>query len=209
MRAPVLDAGDRRRIEQAVRDAERATSGEIVVAVVRACDEYGSAGWRCGVLGAALALLALAALAPPLSLGAVLGAQAAALAAGHALARLAPVRRFFVSEELLERAARRRAAASFTRHGLGRTEGGTGILLLVALFERRVVVLADEGVDRRLDPGQSWQEVVDLVLAGIRAGRAADGIVAAVRRCGDILSHPLPAREGEPDEIPHALVIDD
>jgi putative membrane protein len=161
------------------------------------------------VLAAAAALLVFAAFVPPPSLAAVLAVQVAALGAGHALARIAPVRRFFVSEELLEHAARRRAAAAFTQHGLHRTAAGTGILLLVALFEHRVVVLADEGVNRRLDPGESWQKVVDLVLEGIRAGRAGEGLVAAVRRCGEILAHPFPALARETDELPNALVIED
>jgi putative membrane protein len=204
-----LDAAGRMAIEAAVREAERVTSGEIVVVVARACDEYGSAGWRCGVLLAVGVLLALGLFGPPLALAPLVGAQAAALLAGHALARIPVVRRAFVSEALLQDAAERRAAGAFARHGLHRTAGHTGILLLVALFERRVVVLADEGVHRRLAPGHSWQEVVDLALAGIREGRAADGIAAAVRRCGEVLAGPLPAGELEPDEIRLAVVIED
>jgi putative membrane protein len=204
-----IDAAGRMAIEAAVREAERATSGEIVVFVARACDEYGSAGWRCGVLFAAAVLLGLGLFGPPLALVPLVAAQAAALLAGHALARIPAVRRAFVSEALLQRAAERRAAAAFAEHGLHRTAGRTGILMLVALFERRVVLLADEGVHRRLAPGHSWQEVVELALAGIREGRAADGIAAAVGRCGEVLAGPLPAALVEHDEIRLAVVIED
>jgi putative membrane protein len=204
-----IDAAGRMAIEAAVREAERATSGEIVVFVARACDEYGSAGWRCGVLFAAAVLLGLGLFGPPLALVPLVAAQAAALLAGHALARIPAVRRAFVSEALLQRAAERRAAAAFAEHGLHRTAGRTGILVLVALFERRVVLLADEGVHRRLAPGHSWQEVVELALAAIREGRAADGIAAAVRRTGEVLAGPLPAAAVEPDEIRLAVVIED
>lgn len=204
-----IDAAGRMAIEAAVREAERITSGEIVVVVARACDEYGSAGWRCGVLFAAAALLGLGLFGPPLGLVPLVAMQAAALLAGHALARIPAIRRAFVSEALLQRAAERRAAAAFAEHGLHRTAGRTGILMLVALFERRVVLLADEGVHRRLAPGHSWQEVVDLALAGIREGRAAEGIAAAVRRSGEVLAGPLPAAAVEPDEIRLAVVIED
>lgn len=205
----LFDAEGRARIEAAVAAAERTTTGEIVVKVVAACDEYGSAGWRLGVALAALALLGVGLFGPPLPLSGLLVAQAAALAAGHGLGRISAVRRLFVSEDAMQHAAERRAAAAFAEHGLRHTREHTGILLLVALFEHRVVVLADSGVNRRLDPDHTWQEVVDLALDGIRRGQPVDGLVEAVHRCGEILAHPLPADEDTQDEIPHALVLED
>lgn len=205
----LLDAEDRARIEAAVREAEGGTSGEIVVAVVRACDEYAAAGWRCGVLLAALALLAAAVADVDWPLSALLVAQAASVAAGHALARVDAVRRFFISEDRLRTCAERRAWATFSERGLHLTAGRTGILIFVGLLEHRVVVLADEAVNRALDPDESWDEVVELVLNGVRERALADGLIAATRRCGEILSHPLPSPEEPHDEIHTALVLED
>lgn len=205
----LLDEAERARIEAAVRAAEAHTSGEIVVAVLRECDEYGSAGWRCAVLLAALVILALTLWAPLLLAGEIFLIGALALGLGHALARFGPLRRLFVSERQLRESADRRALSVFAERGLRMTAERTGILILIALFEHRVVVLADEGVDEARGPGESWEEVVELALGGIRGGRAADGIVAAVERCGQILSHPLPARSHNPNEIEHGLVLED
>jgi putative membrane protein len=205
----LLGANERERIEAAVREAEAGTAGEIVVTVVRECDEYGAAGWRLGVLLAALAAPGLLIGLPSTPLLAILAAQALALAAGHALGRVESIRRLFVAEEQLQANAEREALRAFAQHGVRKTRRGTGILIFVALFEHRVVVLGDEAVNRALDPDESWQEVVDRVLAGIRDGRAADGLVAAIRRCGDILSHPLPAGPDDRDEIPHGLIIEE
>lgn len=200
---------DRRRIEAAVAAAEQATSGEIVVAVVGPCDEYGSAGWRLGVLLAGLVYFGLAFAGPPLPHAAYLAAQVAALLAGHLACRVPALRRVFISQRMLDDAARRRAVRAFAEHGLHRTQGATGILILVAPFEHEVVVLADRGVNRRLDPDKSWEEVVELVLSGIRVGDGASGIVAGVERCGEILSHPLPPQDEPRDEIPRSLVIEE
>lgn len=205
----LIGAEGRKRIEAAVLEAERGTRGEIVVAVSQACDEYGAAGWRCAVLLAVLAFLAVGILAPPQPLLVYLGVQLAALLAGHGLARLEPIRRSFVSEEALQRNAERRAWSAFARHGLRHTAGRTGILISVALFEHRVVVLGDEGVNAVLEPGESWQDVVDLVLAGIRGGEPIEGICRAVARCGEILAHPLPPGAEPIDEIPHGLILED
>jgi putative membrane protein len=203
----VIDAESRRALERAVAEQERRTGGEIVVAVVRACDEYGSAGWRLGVALAATAFLAVGLFAPPLPWTAYLGVQAAALALGHALARLDPIRRLLVSDRLLEQRVFERARRCFAEQGLARTRGRTGILIFAALFERRVVVLGDEGIDRALGSGESWQAAVDAACEGLHAGRAALGLAEAVRLCGELLASHLPAPPQDRDELPNAVVV--
>lgn len=207
--ADLLGEHDRRRIEEAVREAERTTSGEIVVTVVGECDEYGAAGWRLGVLLAALALLGAALFVPDLPLLGVLGAQAAAVGAAHLIARVPDVRRLLVSEAHLQESAEREAWRAFAQHGVRKTRAGTGILVFVALFEHRVVVLGDDEVLRALGPDESFDQVVELVLDGIRRGAAGDGLVAAVERCGAMLARALPPEADDPDEIPHGLVLED
>jgi putative membrane protein len=79
----------------------------------------------------------------------------------------------------------------------------------VALLERRVIVLADDGIDRLCDPDERWDEVVELALRGLRNGRALDGLVAAVDRCGEILAHHHPTAPRNVDELPNAIVLED
>jgi putative membrane protein len=203
----LVDPAARQRLEAVVVEAERGTGGEIVVAVVSACDEYGSAGWRLGVACAALATLGLHAFAPALGWDAHVAAQGLALAAAHAVARIDTVRRHLLSLPLVERRVAERARRCFAEQGFARTRGRTGILIFVALLERRVVVLADEGIDRVLAPGESWQEVVELAVAGLRGGRPVEGLEAAVRHCGRILASHLPPAQPNLDELPNALVV--
>jgi putative membrane protein len=205
-----LDVEARERLAAAVREAERATRGEIVLAVVRACDEYGSAGWRLGVVAALLAYCGLHAFAAPLPWWAYLLAQAVALAAGHALARLDPVRRALLPQALVEQRVEERAQRAFLENGLARTQGRTGVLIFVALLERRVVVLGDSGIHRALAPGESWEQIVELAREGLRDGRAVEGLLAAVARCGELLARHAPAdAERNPDELPNAVVVED
>lgn len=205
----LIGAGGRERIAAAVSAAERGTTGEIVVAIVRGCDEYGAAGWRLGVLLAALTFLALALFAPPLPMTAYLAAQLAVLAVGHTVARFDEVRRLLVSEAMMEACAERAAAATFVRLGLADTPHRTGILIFVALLEHRVVVLADRGIDEALGGEENWTEIVALVLDGIERGGMVDGIVAAVGRCGEILENVLPAGADDSNQIHLSLVIED
>jgi putative membrane protein len=205
----LLDPADRLRIEGAVLEAERNTSGEIVVAVVGSCAEYGSVGWRLGVAVALLGSLGALIFAPEMELGILLGVQAAGLVLGHLLARIQLVRRSLIAESFMQECAERRAWRAFAENGLARTAERTGILIFVALFEHRVIVLSDEGVDRVLDPGESWEEVVDLLLAGVGAKQAAEGILAAVKHCGEILQTHLPAAPKALNQLPTALILED
>lgn len=205
----LVDPAARQRLESTIFEIERTTSGEIVLDVVSACDEYGSAGWRLGVAFALLAFTGLALFAPPERSWVYLAAQAGALALGHALARIDAVRRLLISDALAERRVAERARRAFAENGLTRTRGRTGILVFVALLERRVVVLADEGIHRALDPDERWQDVVDSAVAGLREGRAVEGLEAALRRCGAILARHAPAPDHNPDELPNRVVLED
>lgn len=196
-------------IEAAVRAAEQGTSGEIVVQVVRRSEEFAAAPWRLSVLAAALVLLGEEWFAPDASLLFLFGLQALAVALVHGLCRFDPVRRLGTREDELERAAHRGARDAFHVHVARRTSGRTGILIYVSLFEHRVVVLGDEAIDRALGPQESWEAVVACVLDGIRAGRAGEGIVRAVERCGAMLAHPLPPAADDRNEIVHGLILTD
>ena len=205
----LLDPADRLRIEGAVLEAEQNTAGEIVVAVVGSCAEYGSAGWRLGAAMALAGFLGAGIFAAESGLWMLLGAQAVGLALGHLLGRIQIVRRSLISNSFMQECAERRAWSAFAENGLARTAERTGILIFVALFEHRVIVLGDEGVDRVLDPDESWEEVVGLLLAGVREKRAAEGILAAVQRCGELLQAHLPAAPKSLNQLPTALILED
>lgn len=205
----LLDAAARERLARTIAEIERETEGEVVLAVVGSCDEYGAVGWQLGVSLAAVAFLVAAALAPGWPLWAYLGAQALALLVGHGLARIEPVRRALLPAELVETRLAERARRAFAERGLERTRGRTGILLLVAILERRVAVLGDAGIDAVLDPDESWQGVIDLAVAGLHAGRAEEGLEAALRRCGEMLRRHVPAAGPRSDQLPNAVVVED
>lgn len=183
-------------------------AGDVAMALVRACDDYEGARWRCGVLLAALALLGLAAFAPPVPAVTLLGAQVVALGAGLALAELAPVRRCFVSPRVLEARARARAAHLFAEQTACEAPGNA-VLLFVALFERRVIVLAGDVARHALAPGRSWTEIALPLRDALRRGEVQAGLGAALERCGELLAPP-PAPEGSArDTLPPLVTLED
>jgi putative membrane protein len=211
---------ERRSIASAVAEAERKTSGEIVPVVAAASGRYDRAEDLSGVV-VALAALALAwilfqdvrpvrgdwASGPVLALGLVplLLIAAGGFILGTAAATLQPVLRLpFVTEREMRAEVERSAAEAFHRFRVRKTAGATGILLYVSLYERMVRVLGDDAISEKLDQ-KEWDAVRDLIIEGIRAGRAAEGLSRAILRSGELLGLHFPIRPGDVNEIRNEL----
>lgn len=199
-----LSEADQALIAAAVRDAETRTAGEIVVIVAHEID---------GLDAAPLALAALLALVVPWPLhlftmwptAMVLLAQAAIFAVA-ALTLCAPaLRPYLVPPGLAARATRRMAQALFLSRGIHLTERRTGVLLFVALSERRVELVADAGIDAAVPPG-TWAEVVTEVSAAARTKALGEGVARAVARIGAILAEHVPPAPNDRNELPDGPV---
>jgi putative membrane protein len=190
----LFSESDLEAVRTAVREAERGTAGEIVPYVVPASDHYTGAVWKGAALGALLGpLLALAAYrlggfwGTHLDLWIVLPAAAGGAAGFLLAAFVPPVKRGLAGREMLEARVHQRAAAAFLAEEVFRTRERTGILLFVSLFERRVVVLGDSGINRQVEASH-WDSVITPVVSGIRDGRPGAALAAGIRQCGELLA---------------------
>ncbi len=199
---------DRRRISEAVREAEGGTSGEIVVVIAAASDDYPEASGRSAFALAGLVLVGDVAYRHLASFWLPWTADAASLALlGAALlgfigASLSPLRRALVGRERMRRRVRRAAEAAFTAERVFETRDRTGILVFLSLLERQVVVLPDTGIAAKAPEG-AWKGVVETVVQGMKSGRPTGGLVTAVRSCGETLrAAGYRARPDDVNELP-------
>jgi putative membrane protein len=190
-------------VYEAVRAAERRTVGEIVPVVVERSDDHPDARWRAAVVLGLAGAIALA----PTSLWNALVAEIAVGALAYALARALPgFARAFASERRATAAAEEQALQEFQRLDLARTEAATGVLIFVSLFERRVVVLGDRGIDEAV-PKDHWAGVGRAVLDGVARGALRDGLVEGIRLAGERLAENFPWRQGDRNELPDRVVV--
>jgi putative membrane protein len=184
---------DREAVRAAVAAAERETGGEVVPYVVGRCGEYRAACWAAAALAAAIAA-GLAALGH--DLGGFWGGSALvwvalpvplAALAGYALTAAWPwLRRRLTPPAALDDRIEMRAAAAFLETEAFATRDRTGVLIFLALFERRVVILGDSGIAAKVAPAE-WKAISDRLAAGIRRGEAAPALVEAIAACGRLL----------------------
>jgi len=123
----------------------------------------------------------------------------------YGLAAWRPVRRVFTPGKVRKTRAHEAALLQFESLGLAYTRDKTGILLFVSDEDHHAEVLADEGIYAKA-PRQVWDEVVAVLVEGLKRDAPGDGFVAAVERTGEILSACLPPRTDDSNELPNALV---
>ncbi|OON63990.1 hypothetical protein B0920_11785 [Massilia sp. KIM] len=96
---------------------------------------------------------------------------------------------------------RERAIALFADCGVWDTEDNCGVLIYVNLAEHKVDIVADRGIDRRIDRA-TWQAVCRTMTEGFKQGRFHDATLAAIGQVNDLLRQHFPADGARPNELP-------
>ncbi|MEM7230685.1 MAG: hypothetical protein AAF517_00835 [Planctomycetota bacterium] len=215
-----FDDAARGRVGQAIRDAETKTKAEILPVVAKSSGTYDRAedivGLWFGGTAVGVAWLfqgvsndATWSGAPEIRIGfwILLAIFVVGFIVGVVCAdRIVWLRRLFIPSTELEARTRVRSKTVFFDRRLHLTSGRTGVLLFVSLFERRVVVLADESVAEALSE-RDLEEVRDEILGGLKEQDLCKALVKGVQRIGNLLGTPLPAEGDRVDEIPSEVVI--
>ncbi len=211
-----LEDRERQELDRRVAEAERRTGAQIVLAVARRCDSYPELPWKAFALGVAVAGL-LACVRDVLrpswtSDTTVLFNVAATLASGAACALLTVLvpgfARLFLDRHRAEAESMQYAQSLFVSRNLVSTRGRSGVLLLVGLFERRVVVLPDAGIAARLDSG-AIAEIVSVMTSAMKDSGVAAALEAGLVRLEELLAATAPVTIGGTDELPNRVIEED
>ena len=221
---PAMTDEGRAKVSAAVSAVERRTAGEVVTIVTQQSDDYAEVPLLWSIFVAFLALAALA-LFPDFYLGIydrltgswvqewqpqeVFGIAllvASLKFAGMWLLQLwRPLRLFLVPGPIKHERVRARAIMCFKVGAERRTHGRTGILIYISMAEHRAEIVADEAIAGKVDP-MVWGEAMAAMLAHVREGRVAEGMVAAVEKVGAVLEEHFPIAEGDTNELPDRLI---
>lgn len=196
---------DRQRIRAAIEAAERRTRGEFVTVIARESDDY----LYIPVLWAALISLAVPGLAQlsvvPWLVAHTYSIQIVTFVLVAVLFRLPAIKHRLIPAYVQRQRAHRIALEQFFLQNLHGTEERTGVLLFVSVGEHYVEIIADKGINDRVDTG-TWDALVAEFVAQVKRGRIADGFVRTIEACGDLLAVHFPAGEADRNELPDHLV---
>lgn len=209
------------RLSNAIAEAEKKTSGEIKLMIVKNSSKFPDLYRTLALIFFALLLFAEYIYWPEMIFssygfgfsrfghgGSPFIALAFLLSLGLAaiFQRFDFVKRILTRPSVLAQWVWLRAELEFHREGMGKTVDRTGILILLSLFERRAVVLADKGINEKLDK-YTWQDVVDSVVEGVRKGQLADNLELAIKQCGNHLAKHFPIKPGDVNELSNTVIV--
>ncbi len=199
-------AAERERIRAAVAAAEATTSGEIATMVVERSDGYHEAETLGAVLCAALVALVMAVASHHVTIWSYIPLVFLLFfPARWVIFRTPALQRPFIGWRRLHKAVRDRAVRAFYEKGLYRTRHETGILIFISLFERKVWILGDRGINARI-PAESWRHLARTLTEGLREGRACDALCAVIASCGAELTRHFPREADDVNELPDEIL---
>ena len=218
-----LSEADHQRVSAAIAQAEAGTAGEIIAITAEESDAYHDVGlhYAVGVLFLVLAFVAawpgllyfwwdilMGWSAPPTQrelLTLLLGICLAKFLAVLFLMKWRPLRLALTPSATKTRRVRRRAIILFKAAAERRTVGRTGILIYLSMGEHRAEIVGDEAIVKVTTP-ETWGEAMAALLVDVKAGRPADGIVAAIGEVGKVLAEHFPRLATDANEIPDKLI---
>jgi putative membrane protein len=219
-----MNDADHEKVSAAIAAAEGNSAGEIVVVVTDSSDPYHDVALHWSVL-VLIAVLAWAAAWPSAlrwwwdtlvggwgtepSLRQLLTflmiLAVAKFTAVLLILRYKPLRMALTPGQTKTRRVRRRALTVFKSAAERRTSGRTGILIYLSMRERRAEIIGDEAITA-VTTHETWGEAMSDLLAHVREGRIADGMVAAIKDIGVVLAEHFPRSAEDKNEIPDKLI---
>lgn len=193
------------RVSEAITQAEKSTSGEIVAVVASESDSYLYAPFLWA------ALVALAAAWPLIyltwiSVQWIYVFQLIAFVLLSLIFASRPLRYLLVPKAVKTERAHARAVEQFLAQNLHTTAGRTGVMIFVSVAERYAEILADAAIHQKVPEG-TWQNIVDAMTAQIGEGRVTDGFVTAIGEIGRHLAEHFPPETAPTHVLSNHLIV--
>jgi uncharacterized membrane protein len=98
------------------------------------------------------------------------------------------------------------AEKEFYRLGIHKTRDKTGILIFMLLKERQFYILADEGINNKVDP-DTWDTLRNNMKEKFSRGEFCRGIIFGIEEIGKVLSKHFPIKPDDYNELSNKVVI--
>jgi putative membrane protein len=216
-----LSEKDLIRIKEAVADAEKRTNGEIALAATGESSDYSFFELFAAVILGAVCFALMLVFNSQIEaivgrffwqeknwyLPALFGfAEFAVIAVFYCVANIGFIDRIVIPWPIRKARVHNRALRHFVESGVYATKDRTGILVFVSCMEREVRIVADSGINAKIEQ-KEWDELAQMLAQGIREKKTATALVEVISKCGDLLEKEFPAKEENPNEHPDGLVI--
>jgi putative membrane protein len=208
----ILSEHDKKQLEDSVSEIEKRTNAQVVMAYVKRSDSYAELPWKAFAMGASVAGLLVVILSLFLtcwiSLSTVFIALVATLLTGVIMALIAvfvPLfAKIFLSAHRAEEEVKQYAESLFLKKELFATVNRNGILILISLFERKVIILPDKGISNRLTEAD-MHKVIEQMGPSLRHNKVKRAFEEALEQLSLILDAGISSGNYEND-LPNDII---
>ena len=195
-------------LRDTIKAAESRTSAEFVTVIAESAEPY----LFIPTLFAAVATLLISGVALffqdalPLTTIEFFAGQVIIFTGLALICRIPEIRYALVPKSIRHSRASRLARHMFLDLGMTETEDRNAVLFFVAMGERYVEVIADVGLQQKLDDTAVWDRIVGKFVEDIRNGDVADGFTTAIDGCANVMAQHFPNRDGAPNRFSDRLI---
>lgn len=211
----ILSDHDRAQLDGLITETEKRTNTQIVLAVIKRSDSYAEIPWKAFAMGASITGLLLFIgnlfVSYWIVQSSVMIAIAATLFAGVVFALLTvfvpTFAKAFLSNSRSTVEVQQYAESLFLKRELFATSKRRGILVLISLFERRVIVLPDKGLNNQLTEAE-MQKIIAPMLSSLKRNDVKSAFEEGLKHLSAVpgLAEPL---DNFKNELPNNIIEED
>ena len=216
-----LSKDDMKQISSAVKTAESKTSGEITTAMIKESYDYAIYELMFAVITGLIYFVVMMFFAGNIEqflqgkfwdysvnyLVMFYGFSTfIIIALFYFIGNLSCIDRLIVPKRIRNQKVTERATRYFMESGVYNTKDRTGILIFISTMEQRVELMADSGINEKIQP-EKWQNIVDNIIKGIKQKEIAIYLTESIDECGNLLAKHFPIQADDKNELTDDIEI--
>ena len=99
-----------------------------------------------------------------------------------------------------------RAAYLFEKIGMSKTELHNGVLIYVALKDRKFSIIGDAGIHAKVG-ADFWDSIKEKMTVQFKSGNIYEGLMIGIYESGEALAVHFPYSEGDRDELSNDIMF--
>jgi len=99
------------------------------------------------------------------------------------------------------------AEEAFRKYGLQNTKDATGVLIFLSVEEKRIEILADKGINEKVEQS-TWDNMVNGLIIKIRQNGTCQGLCDLVAEVGKYLTEYFPIQPDDVNELSNEVIVE-
>ena len=202
-----ITKNDLQKINQVIKEAESKTSGEIVPVILTKSDDYLYTHYLCALLFTFIGTFLVTngtRYKTPLFANHIY-CDHGNIWLYHSISSV--FQATSIEQKEIEEEVNQKALQTFFSNKLHHTKDATGVLIFISILERRVQILGDHGINKKVNQ-TFWDDEVNKLSKSIKNNQVVDGLSQVISILGDKLSEHFPIQPDDVDELKNDLVTD-